>query len=266
MYLRDAEWRVFTAIILGTAGLLAVSNLVSGVYATAPAGIETAVRDALFQSTAITTTTGFVTADFELWHPFGQILLFVLLFTGGMAGSTGGGVKIMRVVLLWKHTRIELKKHLHPRAVLLARLGGKVVREPVMANVIGFVVLYFLLVLTGAAVMGLFGMDLLTALGASAATVGNIGPGLGEVGPVDNYGWMSGPALSVLTFLMIVGRLEIYTVFFLLSPATWKRQPGAMAAPAAARLAGAAPILTFGRRGAAGASRRWRPPSGRGAP
>ncbi len=92
-----------------------------------------------------------------------------------------------------------------------------------MANVIGFVVLYFLLVLTGAAVMGLFGMDLVTALGASAATVGNIGPGLGEVGPVDNYGWMSGPALSVLTFLMIVGRLEIYTVLLLLHPETWRK-------------------------------------------
>jgi trk/ktr system potassium uptake protein len=223
IYLRDAEWRVFTAIILGAAVLLVATNLLSGSYAATPEGVEAAIRDGLFQSTSITTTTGFVTTDFKLWHPFSQVLLFALLFTGGMAGSTGGGVKIMRVMLLWKHTLIELNKHLHPRAVLLARVGRKVVHEPIMATVIGFVILYFLLVLAGTAAMGLFGMDLLTALGASAATIGNIGPGLGDVGPTDNYGWMSSPAMFVLSFLMIVGRLEIYTVLLLLRPETWRK-------------------------------------------
>jgi len=131
-------------------------------------------------------------------------------------------VKIMRVLLLIKATAIQLKKHLHPRAILLARVGSRVVKEDVLANIVGFVILYVLIVLAGALVMGFLGMDLLTALGASIATVGNIGPGLGNVGPTDNYGWMSGSALTVLSFLMIVGRLEIYTVLLLFHPGTWK--------------------------------------------
>jgi trk/ktr system potassium uptake protein len=222
-YLKDAEWSFYTRLLGGAALILVITNLLSGSYDPSISGMESAVRDSLFQATSLTTTTGFVTADFEVWHPFAQIVLFLLLFTGGMAGSTGGGVKIMRVMLLLKHTAMELRKQLHPRAIMLARVGRHIVREPVMANVIGFVILYFLLVLAGAGVLSLFGIDLLTALGASAATVGNIGPGLGQVGAVDNYGWMSGPALSVLSFLMIVGRLEIYTVLLLLHPETWKK-------------------------------------------
>jgi len=225
-YLKDIEWRFFTGIVLSAAVLLTTTNLLTGQYEPTALGVESAVRDGLFQATAITTTTGFVTADFQAWHAFAQMVLFMLLFTGGMAGSTGGGVKAMRLLLLLKHTFMELRKHLHPRAIMLARIGRHVVREPVMANVIGFVILYFLLVLLGAGVLGMFGIDLMTALGASAATVGNIGPGLGNVGPVDNYGWMSGPVLSVLSFLMIVGRLEIYTVLLLLYPETWRRTTG----------------------------------------
>lgn len=221
VFWRDTEWRFFTALILTAALLLATTNFVTGAYSDG-GGIERAVREGLFQATAITTTTGFVSADFQVWHPFAQMILFVLLFTGGMAGSTGGGVKIMRVLLLIKATAIELKKHLHPRAILVARVGSRVVKEDVLANIIGFVILYVLLVLAGSLTMGLLGMDLLTALGASAATVGNIGPGLGNVGPTDNYGWMSGTALTVLSFLMIVGRLEIYTVLLLFHPGTWR--------------------------------------------
>jgi trk/ktr system potassium uptake protein len=223
LYLKDAEWRFYTWLLAAAAAVLIVTNLVSGTYEASISGMETAIRDSLFQATSLTTTTGFVTADYEVWHPFAQMVLFMLLFTGGMAGSTGGGVKIMRVMLLLKHTAIEIRRHLHPRAIMLARVGRQVVREPIMANVIGFVILYFLLVLAGAGVLAMFGVDLLTALGASAATVGNIGPGLGSVGAVDNYGWMSGPVLTVLSFLMIVGRLEIYTVLLLLHPETWKK-------------------------------------------
>jgi trk system potassium uptake protein TrkH len=117
---------------------------------------------------------------------------------------------------------MELRKHLHPRAILLARVGRRVVKEDVLANVIGFVILYALLFLAGAMALALLGVDLLTSLGASAATVGNIGPGLGNVGPTDNYGWMSDSALTVMGFLMLVGRLEIYTVLLLFHPETWK--------------------------------------------
>lgn len=223
-YFRDHEWRFFTGVVVCAALALAAMNLIGGSYEITLQGFEQAVRDGFFQATSITTTTGFVTADYELWTPGARMLLFALFFVGGMAGSTGGSIKAVRILLLLKHTAMELRKHLHPRAILLARIGKQVVKEDVMANVVGFVILYLLLFLAGALALSLTGMDVLTALGASAATVGNIGPGLGNVGPTDNYGWMSGPALTVLSFLMLAGRLEIYTVLLLFHPETWKRR------------------------------------------
>jgi trk system potassium uptake protein TrkH len=221
-YFKDHEWRFFTTLLLGAAGILLVLNLAGGSYPFTLVGVEQAFRDGLFQATAIGTTTGFVTADYELWVPASQMLIFILFFTGGMAGSTGGSMKSVRVLLLLKQTGMEIRKHLHPRAVLLARVGRRVVKEDILANVLGFVLLYGLLFISGAMVLALLGVDFLTALGASAASVGNIGPGLGGVGPTDNYGWMSQPALGVMSFLMLVGRLEIYTVLLLFHPETWK--------------------------------------------
>ena len=145
------------------------------------------------------------------------------MFVGGMAGSSGGGIKTVRILLLLKQTAMQLKKHLHPRAVLLARVGGRPVKEDVLATVVGFVILYVLLVLSGMLVLSLLGMDLLTSMGAAAATIGNIGPGLGQVGPAHTYGWMNEGALVLLSFFMIVGRLEIYTVLILFSAETWRR-------------------------------------------
>ncbi|HEX9885224.1 MAG TPA: TrkH family potassium uptake protein [Longimicrobiales bacterium] len=223
-YFRDHEWRFYTGVVLGSAVLVAAINLASGSYLLNGPGLEAAARDALFQATSLTTTTGFVTADYELWLPSSQCILFALMFVGGMAGSTGGSMKAVRVLLLLKHTAIQLRKHLHPRAIVLARVGRRVVSEDVMANIVGFVILYFLLLLAGAVAMSFLGMDLVTAFSASVATVGNVGPGLGDVGPTDNYGWMSAPAMVILSFLMLVGRLEIYTVLLLLHPETWKRR------------------------------------------
>ncbi|HSM07046.1 MAG TPA: potassium transporter TrkG [Longimicrobiales bacterium] len=223
-YFRDVEWRFFTAVVLAAGAVLALVNLIVGDYAFSLGGIEAAVRDGLFQSTSITTTTGYVSADFEAWVPAAQIVLLALMFVGGMAGSTGGGIKAVRVLLLLKHARMEIRKHLHPKAIFLARVGRHVVKEDVMANIVGFVLLYLLLTLAGALAMGFLGMDILTAVGASLATVGNIGPGFGDVGATDNYGWMSSPALAILSFLMLVGRLEVYTVLLLFLPETWRRR------------------------------------------
>jgi trk system potassium uptake protein TrkH len=221
-YFKDHEWRFFTLLLLWATAALLVLNLAGGSYPLTFGGVEEAFRDGLFQATAIGTTTGFVTADYELWVPAAQMVIFILFFTGGMAGSTGGSMKSIRVLLLLKQTAMEMRKNLHPRAVLMARVGKRVVKAEVLANVLGFVILYVLLFLAGAMVLTLLGIDFLTALGASAATVGNIGPGLGEVGPTDNYGWMSNPALTVMSFLMLVGRLEIFTVLLLFHPETWK--------------------------------------------
>ena len=218
VYWHDQEWRFFTLVLLVAAGVIAVLNLAAG----DASGLEPAIRDALFQAASIVTTTGFASADYELWVPGAQMTLFALFFVGGMAGSTGGGIKAVRVLLLLKHTLNEIRKNLHPRAILLTRIGTKPVREDVLAHVIGFVVLYLLLCLAGAVVMGLMGMEPLTAISASIATVGNVGPGFGNIGPTENYGWMTDPELSVLSFLMLVGRLEIFTVLILFHRETWK--------------------------------------------
>ena len=223
-YFKDTEWRFFTGVVVGAGVILALVNLGMGGYGWTGSGVERALRDGFFQSASITSTTGFVSADFEAWVPAAQMILFALMFVGGMAGSTGGGVKAVRVLLLLKQSALEIRKHLHPKGVFLTRVGRQVVREDVMANIVGFVLLYLLLTLAGAVAMGLLGMDVLTAIGASAATVGNIGPGLGDVGATDNYGWMSAPALGILSFLMLVGRLEIYTVLLLFLPETWRRR------------------------------------------
>ncbi len=223
LYWKDSEWRFFTAVLVLAGSAVAAANLLSGGSGLSAAQVEGAFRDAFFQVVSIATTTGFVSADYQLWSPASQAILATLFLLGGMAGSTAGGIKAARILLLLKHTANELRRQLHPRAVLLVRVGRHVVREDILATVLGFVILYVLLLLAGGVALSLFGNDLVTAFSASAATVGNIGPGFGGVGPVENYGWMSGPELVILSFLMVVGRLEIYTVLLLLRPEFWRR-------------------------------------------
>jgi trk system potassium uptake protein TrkH len=217
-YLRDEEWRFFTGVLLVAGLAVTVLNLISGTNGS----LEPALRDGFFQVLAITTTTGYVSADYELWVPGAQMVLFALFFVGGMAGSTSGGVKTLRVMLLLKAVGNELRRHLHPRAVLVSRIDKKPVKAEVAARVVGFVILYSLLCLAGAMALALTGVDPLTAIGGSIASVGNVGPAFASLGPTDNYGWLSSPGLGVLTFLMLVGRLEIYTVVLLFHPELWK--------------------------------------------
>lgn len=223
-YARDQEWRFFTFVIVLAAVAMGAVNLAAGGYAPTGTGVEKALRDALFQAVSIITTTGFVSTDYELWVPGGQGILLALFFVGGMAGSTGGGIKAVRILLLFKATLNEIRKHLHPKAVLITRVGPKPVSEGVLANVVGFVILYLLLCLAGAVALAVSGVDLLTAATAALTTVGNIGPGFGGVGATDHYGWMNPAQLGILSFLMLVGRLEIYTVLVLFHPETWKRR------------------------------------------
>lgn len=216
-YLRDEEWKFFTTVLILAAVAVILLNFMAG-----DATGEQVIRDGVFQVLAITTTTGYVSADYEMWVPGARMVLFALFFVGGMAGSTSGGVKALRVMLILKQTANELRKHLHPRAILVTRIGTKPVKEDVGARVVGFVVLYLLICLAGALALALTGIDPLTAIGGSIASVGNVGPAFAGLGPTDNYGWMSGPGLGVLTFLMLVGRLEIYTVVLLFHPELWK--------------------------------------------
>ena len=220
IYLRDAEFRFFVTIVVGATAVIAGLILWHGLYG--ELGVERAVRDALFQVTSIGTTTGFITRDYELWPLGAQVILLALMFMGGMSGSTGGGAKAVRINVLMRHAVAELKKSAHPRAVVVTRVGDRVVKEDVLLNVLAFLLLFFLLYGAGVLVLALLGHDLPTAVGASAAAIGNIGPGLGEVGAVDNYGWMGPASHLVLMFLMLVGRLEIFTILLLFHPDLWR--------------------------------------------
>ncbi len=219
LFLKDEEWRFYTAV-LGV-GLVIVfgANLVAGTYS----DLEATFRASAFQVVSIGTTTGFATADYVSWPVVTQIVLLILMFIGGMAGSTGGGMKTLRLWAALKQGVVELRKHLHPRAVMLTRVGGKVVHEGVMLNILAFMLLFVASFITGAVLLTLLGIDLVTAAGASAAAIGNIGPGLARVGPVENYAWVPAPGKLILTALMLLGRLEIYTVLVLFHPEFWQR-------------------------------------------
>lgn len=216
-YWRDTEWRLYTGFIV--AGSAVVALMISG--SGAPVG--EVIREATFQVVAIVTTTGYATADYALWVPAAQVVLFLFFFLGGMAGSTAGGMKMIRVLLVLKHSWLEIRKQLHPRAVLVPKVGGLVVREHVMLNVLGFVLIYMMLFGLGTVAMAALGLSLPAAAGAAATAVSNVGPGLAELGPTANFGGLPWEGHIILTFLMLVGRLEIYTVLLLFHPGLWKR-------------------------------------------
>ena len=182
-----------------------------------------ALRKSVFQVVSILTTTGYGTADYEQWSFNSQFILFLFMFFGGCAGSTGGGMKIMRVHLLVKFVFSEITRLVHPRAVVPVRIGPTVVSREMAANVLGFFILFMVLFAVGVFIMSAMGLDLLTSFGAVAATLGNIGPGLGAVGPTDNYAHIPLAGKWVLAFFMLMGRLEVYTVLVLLSPSFWRK-------------------------------------------
>ena len=184
---------------------------------------EQAFRDSLFQVVSILTTTGFVTADYLQWLPFLSVLIFMLMFFGGSAGSTGGGIKIMRILLLIKNGYIELKRLVHPNAVLPVRLNKRAVPQQIVTNVLAFVVFYIMIFAGGTVVISMLGYDLDTSMGAVIACIGNIGPGIGDVGPVSNFSHIPDFGKWFLSFLMLIGRLELFTVIILFSPSFWKR-------------------------------------------
>ncbi len=184
---------------------------------------EKAFRDSLFHVVSIITTTGFVTSNYLLWPYFTWFLLFLLMFTGGCAGSTGGGIKIVRILLLFKNSSMELKRIVHPQAILPVRLNGKAISQNIIFNVLAFFLIYIIIFVLGSLIMTMMGLEFESAVGAVAGTLGNIGPGLGIVGPVENFS--SIPALGkwFLSFFMLLGRLELFTVLILFSASFWRR-------------------------------------------
>lgn len=183
---------------------------------------EEAIRQSLFHVVSLTTTTGYVTSDFENWAPFSRMIFFALLFVGGCAGSTGGGIKFVRHIVLFKNGWTELKRLIHPRAVIPVKFNGKAVSSDIISNVQAFFIFYILLFVIGSMILALLGVDFVTAAGATATCVGNIGPGIGTVGPVNNFAHLPDVVKWILSLFMVIGRLELFTVIIIFSPAFWK--------------------------------------------
>lgn len=184
--------------------------------------LESAFRHGLFQVVAVITTTGFTTADYELWPPFLMVLIFGLFFLGGSSGSTAGGVKVMRHVILIRNSVMEFKRALHPNAVLPVRYNGKAIGNEIVFTVLGFFILYMLSFIIGAVVLGMMGVDMATAIGGSAASLGNVGPAFGNLGPIDSFDVLPSGAKWWMSFLMLIGRLELFTVLILFTPFFWR--------------------------------------------
>ena len=183
---------------------------------------ESSFRHALFQVVAITTTTGFVTGDFISWTPFITMFFFGIMFLGGSSGSTSGGVKILRHLILIKNGILEFKRSLHPNAIIPLRHNNSVVEKPIVIHVLAFFILYLILFIIGAGVLSLLGLDFISAIGGAASSIGNVGPALGTLGPLNNFDSLPVLAKYWCSFLMLVGRLELFTVLILFTPFFWK--------------------------------------------
>lgn len=213
----DSETKFYLGIIAIAITLISY-NLFSEI--SIPAG--TAVREATFQVASIITTTGFATADFEQWPSFSKFILLLLMFCGGCAGSTGGGLKVGRILIIYKTFSRQLMKLIHPQAVIPVRVGKDVVGNEIVESAHTFFSLYILIFGIGTAVLSVLGLDLISAASASVSCLSNVGPGLGLVGPMSNYAGISDAGKLVMTFLMLIGRLEIYTVLLVFSLKFWR--------------------------------------------
>ncbi|MDB9726139.1 TrkH family potassium uptake protein [Flavobacteriaceae bacterium] len=227
--LKDEEFKFYSGFIISfsiVAALVIYFQAQPQVSASLPMVFgygESAIRHALFQVLAVVTTTGFVTADFTGWTPFLTIFFFGLMFLGGSAGSTAGGIKVMRHLLIIKNGLLEFKRTLHSNAIIPVRYNNKTVAESIVYNIIGFFVLYMLLFIIGALVLAFMGLDFESAIGGAATSLGNVGPGLGSLNPLSNFNDL--PALGKwwCGFLMLLGRLELFTVLILFSPYFWRK-------------------------------------------
>ena len=216
-YFKNREFTVYVGLIVVALFIISID-----VYRRF-GGVEQTFRDVLFQVIAIVTSTGFATADFEQWSFSSQYLIYVLMFIGGSAGSTGGGMKVVRWVIVVKFVFSELKRLLHPNAVVHVRMDGATVPTTVITHILGYFTLYFLLYLASIFLLTLMGLDMHTSFTAAVSALSNIGPGLGDIGPTENYAGLPALAKWLLSLLMLMGRLEIFTVFVLFSPAYWRK-------------------------------------------
>jgi len=208
--IKGEEFRLYLIILAVAVFLLLLSQ---GIYS---------YREGMFQAISIMTTTGFVTADFSTWHSSARIVLLALMFIGACGGSTGGGIKVMRALTLMKHTGVMMRKAISPKAVIRVKLNKKPLSEEIVRDIISFLFLYLLVAVVASIALCFLGLNLETAISAVAATLGNVGPGLGGVGPTLNYAWLPDAAKVILIICMWLGRLELFTVLMIFAPRFWK--------------------------------------------
>jgi trk system potassium uptake protein TrkH len=215
---RDGEFRYFLVLVVGGASLIA--------FALWPVetGQDGTIRRALFQMVSIVTTTGYATADFEPWPGLALLVLLQAMVLGAMAGSTSGGIKGLRTLIGLRALASVFVRQLHPQAVSQpTRYAGKRVPDDVLAGIWAFITAYFLIAAVVAGIVAASGYDLITSLTTAATTLGNVGPGLGEIGPTNNFAHFPGHLKLVLSGAMIAGRLEIFTILIVFHPVFWRR-------------------------------------------
>ncbi len=217
-YFKDSEFRFYSGFIIL---IIFITGLFLIFVNNIP--IESSFRQAAFSYISILSSTGFSTVDYQLWAPFFTEIFLILLLFGACAGSTSGGVKMVRYQLLLKNSLLEFKRLIHPNAIIPVRQNGKAVQSDIIAKVGGFVLLYLFIFGLGSVVLNITGMDSTSAMGSVAACLANIGPGLNLTGPATNYSSVPDIGKWVLSFIMILGRLEIFSVLILFSPAYWKK-------------------------------------------
>ena len=216
--LKNEELRIYFAICLAATGAIALSTYKSF------EGLEPCLRAAFFQVTSIMSTTGFATTDFNLWHVFPKTVLTVLMFIGACAGSTAGGLKVSRVIILFKSIGREVKHMLKPRSVNIIRVDGEVMPEENVKAALNYLTLYIVLMIASTVLVSTDGLSMETNISAVVTCINNVGPGFDTVGPMGNFSTYSGLSKIVLSLDMLLGRLEIMPMFILFSPMAWKKR------------------------------------------
>jgi trk system potassium uptake protein TrkH len=214
----NEEFRYYVLLILIVSTIIGFS-----IYHFSDPDFERSLRSSLFSVISIVSTTGYVTVDYTALSPLITMIFFMLMFIGASAGSTAGGIKIVRHVVLLKNSLLEFKRLIHPNAVLPLRFNNKPVTKDITFNVLAFMIIYIMVFAVGSVIMSLMGVEFITAIGSVATSIGNIGPGLGSVGPVENFASIPLGGKWFLTFLMLLGRLELFTVLILFTPYFWRK-------------------------------------------
>ena len=215
--LKNSEFKLYIALLI-------IATLVIFWSLTANSGLSPgqAFREGSFNTVSIMTTTGFSTTDFNVWPDFAKSVLLILMVIGASAGSTGGALKVIRLLVLAKYTYRRIRLAFNPRAVIPLRVGGNIIPEGVTSRIIGLAILYFVILVVCFLIMSGLGLDNITALSSVTASLGNVGPGLGDVGPAANYFFIPPVGKGVLIFCMLAGRLELFTLLMLFTPAFWR--------------------------------------------